>query len=152
MTSEHGTGPPQDSGRVLVVDDDPGIGALFTRILTHDGYVVHVAVDAEAALAGVATHNPDVIPRDGMFRGADCLPVLHRGGLMHDTAMLAISPTVLLKPGPLAADEFAIVKSHTVIGDDLCRNLRTLQAVRPIVRHHHERLDGSGYPDGLQGI
>jgi putative two-component system response regulator len=43
------------------------------------------------------------------------------------------------------------VKSHTVIGDDLLRNLRSLQGVRPIVRHHHERRDGSGYPDGLKG-
>jgi putative two-component system response regulator len=56
-----------------------------------------------------------------------------------------------LKPGRLEVDEFAIVQSHTIIGDDLCRNLRTLQPVRPIVRHHHERLDGSGYPDGLAG-
>jgi len=43
------------------------------------------------------------------------------------------------------------MKQHTVIGDTLCGNLRSLAAVRPIVRHHHERLDGSGYPDGLRG-
>ena len=43
------------------------------------------------------------------------------------------------------------MKSHTVVGDALCSNLRSLQAVRPIIRHHHERLDGSGYPDGLRG-
>jgi putative two-component system response regulator len=58
---------------------------------------------------------------------------------------------VLLTPGRLRPEEFEIVKSHTIIGDDLCRNLRTLQPVRPIVRHHHERLDGTGYPDRLQG-
>src|SRR3954469_7681591 len=83
--------------------------------------------------------------------GASDLQALHRGGFLHDIGMLAIPPSVLLKDGPLEPDEYERVKSHTVIGDELCRNLRSLQAVRPIVRHHHERLDGSGYPDGLRG-
>jgi putative two-component system response regulator len=65
--------------------------------------------------------------------------------------MLAISDFVLRKPGPLAPEEYELVKSHTILGDELCANLRSLQAVRPIVRWHHERLDGSGYPDGLRG-
>jgi putative two-component system response regulator len=79
------------------------------------------------------------------------LQTLHRGGFLHDIGMLAIPPSVLLKAGPLEPEEFERVKSHTVVGDELCRNLRSLQAVRPIVRHHHERRDGSGYPDGLAG-
>jgi putative two-component system response regulator len=83
--------------------------------------------------------------------GATDLQALHRGGFLHDIGMLAIPPSVLLKAGPLEPDEFERIKSHTVIGDDLCRNLRSLQAVRPIVRHHHERRDGTGYPDGLRG-
>jgi putative two-component system response regulator len=58
---------------------------------------------------------------------------------------------VVLRAGPLEPEEFERIKSHTVIGDDLCRGLRSLQSVRPIVRHHHERLDGTGYPDGLKG-
>ena len=65
--------------------------------------------------------------------------------------MLAIPEAILRRRGPLAPDEFEVVKSHTVIGDALCANLRSLHAVRPIVRHHHERLDGSGYPDQLRG-
>ena len=76
---------------------------------------------------------------------------LYRGAFLHDVGMLAISDFVLCKPGPLEADEYALVKSHTVLGDELCANLRSLQPVRPIVRWHHERLDGSGYPDGLRG-
>ena len=249
---------------MLVVDDDPGITSLLSRLLTHEGYLVHVAGDAEAALTSVATDNPDVILLDVRFPGADgftlcrqlkrdtatrltpiilvtglsdresrikgreagaddfltkpvdtqellarvaslvrlkrytddldsaaaiittlavmieirdghseghChrianhaaaigralglgaadLQTLHRGGFLHDIGMLAISPALLLRAGPLQPEEFAIVKSHTTVGDDLCRNLRTLQPVRPIVRHHHERLDGTGYPDGLQG-
>lgn len=79
------------------------------------------------------------------------LQALHRGGFLHDIGMLAIPPSVLLKAGPLEPDEFERIKSHTIVGDDLCRNLRSLQAVRPIVRHHHERRDGTGYPDGLCG-
>jgi len=53
--------------------------------------------------------------------------------------------------GPLEPEEFDVVKTHTTVGDSLCANLRSLQAVRPIVRHHHERRDGSGYPDRLHG-
>jgi putative two-component system response regulator len=83
--------------------------------------------------------------------GALDLQALHRGGFIHDIGMLAISPTVVLRAGPLEPEEFERIKSHTVVGDELCRGLRSLQAVRPIVRHHHERLDGSGYPDGLRG-
>jgi putative two-component system response regulator len=249
---------------VLVVDDDPRITGLLSRLLADEGYLVSVAGDAEAALTSVATDNPDVILLDVTFPGADgftlcqqlkrdtatrltpvilvtglsdresrikgreagaddfltkpvdtqellarvaslvrlkrytddldsaaaiittlavmieirdghseghChrianhaaavgralglgtadLQTLYRGGFLHDIGMLAISPVLLLRAGRLEPEEFAIVKSHTTIGDDLCRNLRSLQPVRPIVRHHHERLDGTGYPDGLQG-
>jgi putative two-component system response regulator len=76
---------------------------------------------------------------------------LMRGGYLHDLGKIAIADAVLLKPGPLSADEFAQIKQHTIVGDRLCGDLRSLLTVRPIVRHHHERLDGSGYPDGLRG-
>lgn len=250
--------------RVLVVDDDPGVSSWLERLLTKEGYVVDVRADAESALAGVASHNPDVILLDVIFPGADgftlceqlkrdtatrltpvilvtgmtdresrvkgrkagaddfltkpidaqellarvgslarlkqytddldsaasivtmlatmieardgyteghChrmanyatavgralglgaadLQALHRGGFIHDIGMLAIPPAVVLRAGPLEPEEFERVKTHTVVGDELCRGLRSLQPVRPIVRHHHERLDGSGYPDGLRG-
>jgi cyclic di-GMP phosphodiesterase len=57
---------------------------------------------------------------------------------------------VLLKDGKLDADESRVMREHPVVGDALCAGLRSLNNVRPIVRHHHERLDGSGYPDGLR--
>ena len=82
---------------------------------------------------------------------ADDLQVLQRGGMLHDIGMLAIPEAVIMKSGPLDAVEFDIVKTHTTVGDSLCANLRSLQTVRPIVRHHHERRDGSGYPDHLHG-
>ncbi|MGH9370347.1 MAG: HD domain-containing phosphohydrolase [Vicinamibacterales bacterium] len=83
--------------------------------------------------------------------GEDDLQALHRGGFLHDIGMLAVPDAVLNKTDALAPEEYDLVKSHTAIGDSLCAPLRSLQAVRPIIRSHHERLDGSGYPDGLQG-
>ena len=79
------------------------------------------------------------------------LHALHRGGFLHDIGMLAMPDEVLRKSGPLNPEEFELMKSHTTVGDSLCGNLRSLEPVRPIIRHHHERLDGSGYPDGLAG-
>jgi putative two-component system response regulator len=83
--------------------------------------------------------------------GEEDLQALHRGGFLHDIGMLAIPDSVLKKSGPLDAGEFELMKSHTTVGDSLCGNLRSLESVRPIIRHHHERCDGSGYPDGLTG-
>ena len=83
--------------------------------------------------------------------GEDDLAALDRGGYLHDVGKIGIPDAILLKPGRLSEDEYARIKEHPVIGDRLCGELRSLRQVRPIVRHHHERLDGSGYPDGLKG-
>jgi putative two-component system response regulator len=261
MTSEQ---PSRKAPSVLVVDDEEGVQAFFIRLLTEQGYTVHVASDGVSALAAVKEHAPDVVLLDvsipeldgfevcrrlrresstrltpiifvtglqereqrveGLAAGADdfltkpvdtqellarvrslarmkqytddldsagtiimtlatmieardgyseghChrmanyatslgralslsdadLQTLHRGGFLHDIGMLAIPDRVLRKNGPLDQAEFELVKSHTIVGDALCSQLRSLHAVRPIIRSHHERLDGSGYPDGLQG-
>ena len=79
------------------------------------------------------------------------LQALHRGGFLHDIGMLTVPDNVIRKSGPLNAEEFELMKAHTTVGDALVRTLRSLEPVRPIVRHHHERYDGSGYPDGLVG-
>jgi putative two-component system response regulator len=79
------------------------------------------------------------------------LIALHRGAYLHDVGKIAIPDRVLLKKGRLTRKEYALMKQHPVIGDDLCRTVGSFDAVRPIVRHHHERLDGRGYPDGLAG-
>ncbi len=89
--------------------------------------------------------------------GATCglgetdLAALGRGGFLHDVGKIGIPDAVLLKTGPLTAAEYALIQQHPEIGERLLGDLRSLAAVRPIVRHHHERLDGSGYPDGLRG-
>lgn len=79
------------------------------------------------------------------------LAALGRGGFLHDIGKVGIPDAILMKPARLTPDEFETMKQHVVIGDRLCGELRSLRRVRPIVRHHHERLDGSGYPDGLRG-
>lgn len=79
------------------------------------------------------------------------LIALEKGGYLHDIGKVGVPDAVLLKPSPLTPEEFEVMKQHTIIGDRLCGELRSLRKVRPIVRHHHERLDGSGYPDGLRG-
>lgn len=76
---------------------------------------------------------------------------LEYGGFLHDIGKIAIPDAVLFKPRRLTSSEYEVVKQHTVIGDRLCGGMRSLSRVRGIVRHHHERLDGSGYPDGLRG-
>ncbi len=76
---------------------------------------------------------------------------LYRGGFLHDVGKVGIPDAVLLKTDRLSESEYGQIKEHPVIGDRLCGELRSLRGVRPIVRHHHERLDGSGYPDGLGG-
>jgi putative two-component system response regulator len=77
-----------------------------------------------------------------------CISALWRGGLLHDVGKVAVPSSTLDTPGPLAPDELAQMRLHTVVGDALCRGLSS-QVLAPIARSHHERIDGSGYPDGL---
>jgi putative two-component system response regulator len=82
---------------------------------------------------------------------AEDLEALHRGGYLHDVGKIGVPDSVLLKAGPLTPDEFELMKRHPEIGDSLCAPLQSLRRVRPIVKCHHERIDGSGYPAGLKG-
>ena len=79
------------------------------------------------------------------------IAALRLGGFLHDIGKVGIPDRILLKPARLTPDEYELMKQHTIIGDRLCGELRSLRHVRPIIRHHHERQDGSGYPDGLKG-
>src|SRR5262245_59995753 len=79
------------------------------------------------------------------------LATLARGAYLHDIGKIGIPDAVLHKPATLSPAEFGLMREHPVIGERLCGSLRSLAPVRSIVRHHHERLDGQGYPDALQG-
>jgi putative two-component system response regulator len=89
----------------------------------------------------------------GQFIGLDRpqIQALRRAGIVHDIGKVAVPDHVLLKPGPLTADERALVARHPMVGEGICAPLKSFQLVLPIIRHHHEKLDGTGYPDGLKG-
>ena len=81
----------------------------------------------------------------------DQILTLQRGGYLHDIGKVAIPDRILLKAGPLSPQEWEIMRSHTERGERICSSMRSLSSVLPIIRHHHERWDGSGYPDRLRG-
>jgi HD-GYP domain-containing protein (c-di-GMP phosphodiesterase class II) len=72
-------------------------------------------------------------------------------GLIHDVGKIAVRDDVLQKPGKLTADEYAEVKEHPLVGDRIVASIKPFEKLRPAVRHHHERWDGTGYPDKLAG-
>ena len=76
--------------------------------------------------------------------------LLYEGGMLHDLGKIAIPDAILLKPGPLTDEEFARMKTHSVEGERICLSLRSVSHYLPIIRHHHERVDGGGYPDHLR--
>jgi len=76
---------------------------------------------------------------------------LRRGGIVHDIGKVAVPDAILLKPGPLSPEERLVMQQHPVVGERVCAPLKSFGNVLPIIRHHHEKLDGSGYPDGLRG-
>lgn len=76
---------------------------------------------------------------------------LRRAGVLHDIGKLGIPDSILLKPGPLTDAEWVIMRRHVDIGATLVGGLKSMRHTMPIIRHHHERWDGSGYPDGLRG-
>jgi len=76
---------------------------------------------------------------------------LRRGGIVHDLGKVAVPEHILRKPGPLTPEERRIMEEHPVVGERICAPLKSFRNVLPIIRHHHEKLDGSGYPDGLKG-
>lgn len=76
---------------------------------------------------------------------------LRRAGIVHDIGKVAVPDSILLKPGPLTQEERKNMEQHPIVGERICEPLRSFRQVLPIIRHHHERLDGSGYPDGLSG-
>src|SRR5579862_4822738 len=79
------------------------------------------------------------------------IKALRRAGIVHDIGKVVVPDAILLKPGPLSEAEIEVMRKHPVVGERICAPLRTFRLVLPIIRHHHERHDGSGYPDGLRG-
>lgn len=76
---------------------------------------------------------------------------LRRAGVVHDIGKIAVPDSIILKPTSLSTDEWKLIREHPVIGERICAPLKSFRMVLPIIRHHHEKLNGSGYPDGLKG-
>jgi putative two-component system response regulator len=79
------------------------------------------------------------------------LQELRIAGWLHDIGKIGVPESILLKPGPLDAEETRIMREHPVRGENMCKPLKSLRRILPVIRHHHEKMDGSGYPDGLRG-
>ncbi len=78
------------------------------------------------------------------------ITALRRGGMVHDIGKVAVPDAILLKPGKFTPEEWEIMRQHPVVGESICKPLKSFRLVLPIIRHHHEKLDGSGYPDRLK--
>lgn len=81
----------------------------------------------------------------------ESLIALKRGGYLHDLGKVSIPDDVLKKGAGLTPEDWKLMKQHPIVGEDICRPLKSFRNVLPIIRHHHERWDGKGYPDGLAG-
>jgi ribonuclease P protein subunit RPR2 len=97
----------------------------------------------------VALYAAEIAQVMGMM--PEMVDVVRRGAMLHDLGKLSIMDTILRKPERLTAEEFTIIKSHPVVGAKILEPLRFLARETCAVRHHHERWDGTGYPDGLGG-
>ena len=88
---------------------------------------------------------------EAMGLGSETARILHDAGTLHDVGKIGIKDEILLKRVPLTEDEAKAMQQHAFIGEAIVKPVRSLQKVVPLVRHHHERFDGSGYPAGLKG-
>ncbi len=112
------------------------------------------AVEARDAYLGrhaerVAAYGLKIAAAAGMRLGDD--PQIEFGFLLHDAGKVAVPDAILFKPGPLTPEERAIIEQHPVKGAEIVRDIEFLGAARDVIRSHHERWDGKGYPDGLAG-
>ena len=117
-------------------------------------YALAVAVEARDAYTErhterVAENSRRLGLRIGLH--PDELERLYRGGLLHDIGKIGVPDTILQKPGPLDADEQRIMQQHPVTGERIASPLHSAAGYLSVIRHHHERWDGKGYPDGLAG-
>jgi HD-GYP domain-containing protein (c-di-GMP phosphodiesterase class II) len=81
----------------------------------------------------------------------DKIDTLKFAGILHDIGKIGVIKEILHKPGKLSDLEFSLIKLHPKLGEEIIKPVAFLDKIRPIIRHHHERFDGKGYPDGLQG-
>ena len=119
--------------------------------------VTSILVDAATPKDGYTAEHAVEVARLSRLVGMDLgfneeeLEALVQGALLHDLGKLGVADAILEKPGPLTEEEWVVVKRHSEIGAQMIEPLESLSGAVPVVRHHHERPDGTGYPDGLEG-
>ena len=129
-------------GRMPISETEEVLRSLARMVEQRDS---HTAGHCERlAYAGVALGV-------AMRLDADSLLALYVGGYLHDIGKVGVPDAVLFKPGRLTAGEWEIMRGHPMLGEEICRPLKSLRGVLPLIRNHHEKWDGSGYPDGLAG-
>ena len=116
--------------------------SLVISIEARDSYTKHHS-------ERVATYALQVA--DAMNLSTDEKEIIRFGGYLHDIGKIGVRDTVLLKPSRLTDEEFREIRLHPVIGDNIIKPIKFFPKERELIRHHHERFDGKGYPDGLEG-
>ena len=130
--------------------------ALYDRLDDAERVIVALARAVEAKDLHTEDHTERVghaARKLGVAVGLEgaLLDDLYWGGIIHDIGKIGVPDAILLKPGALTPEEWEIMRSHVLIGEEIARPLRSAANLLPIIRHHHERIDGRGYPDGLVG-
>jgi putative nucleotidyltransferase with HDIG domain len=134
----------EELGRAIVRQERANLSFATALVATLDARDRYTAGHSTA----VATYARDIAARLGL--GAEEKQLAHLCGLVHDIGKVGLPPGLLEKPGPLTLSERRLMEDHPVIGERILRNVEDYREVAKVVRHHHERIDGAGYPDGLR--
>src|SRR5215211_3421037 len=119
--------------------------------------IASILVEAVSPKDGYTSEHASQVARLSQLVGVELdlnveeIETLVLGALLHDLGKLAVSDAILEKPAPLTEQEWAVVKRHSDVGARMIEPIEVLSGAVPVVRHHHERYDGLGYPDGLEG-
>lgn len=147
---------PSDPLKVDTVRREPEGQSVRTMLSTWDA-TVRVLVNAVEAKSPYTRGHSERVMLLSTVIGQELglseatIETLARGAMLHDIGKIGIPDSILEKPGKLTETEFDVIKMHPVIGDLMLANVPEMESIRHIVRHHHEKLDGSGYPDNLRG-
>ncbi len=116
-------------------------------------FTIAKAIDSRAVTKGGSVRVASLIESFGNYLGLSKREIddLAFAAYLHDIGTIAIPDAVMLKAGELTSEERELIRQHVLVGEEICQPLRHRSGVLPIMRHHHERWDGTGYPDGLVG-